>query len=448
MISAILQENPWMVPTFLAFGLVFGCSMLHIARRSGLSRPLAVLLGWAFAGEIVATLYPIHASADASGACWINRDPFTPLLTQQGVMNMAMYVPLAFLAVALFRRPALITASCVALSATTEMAQAVIPHVGRSCTSEDLVANSLGAGLGAVAAVLVAGKKNFGSERHGILNRKDFSRGAGVVFGSATVVLVIGSLAVTPVLTEVSELTQASSEQQERARALVKKIYGSGSEISSIQHMKGGGGQPGQTLVTLEDGFLNFAESESFVTGSTLAKSLPGVKNRQVETDGDAIRQAESFVRSRFPWALTGSRPMVDPTAPGTGQRTVGWRKRVQGVLMPMRMDVVVEPSGCVSAFTGRNESGPTVPPPHSITLAQAEKIAAKSVPTGKFENSELLVQKNKDGDWETRWAVNYGLPPRELGPEEVPAGRQGASVMIHAGTGKILNVDYGDAVD
>lgn len=447
MISAILRGNPWLIPAFLVVGLLLSGLMFYVARRRGLSRPLSVLFGWAVAGELVATLYPSHASATASGTCWINRDPFTPLLTQQGLMNVALYVPLAFLAVALFRRPAILTACCVLLSAGTEFAQAVTPHVGRSCTSEDLVANSLGAVLGAAIAAIVHRRKEGRGEPSRILNKQDFSMSAKILIGGGIAMLVVGTAAVTPVLTEVSELTQASSGQEEKAREVVRKVYGNKARISSIQHMKGSGGQVDQTLVTLEDGFLNFTDTEDFVTGSTLAKSLPGIKNQQVKTDSDATRQATAFVRSRFPWALEGSQPMVDPTAPGTGQKTVGWRQRIEGVLMPMRMDVVVEPNGRISAFTGRNETGPAMPPSRKLTAAQARKIAVERVPAGEYDSSEVLVQKNKQGRWETRWAVNMTLPPAEASPEEVPVGEQGASVMIHANTGKVLEVNYGEIV-
>ncbi|MDQ0986172.1 putative small secreted protein [Streptomyces sp. V2I9] len=360
-------------------------------------------------------------------------------------MNIAMYIPLAFFAVALFRRPALISASCIVLSAATELTQAVTPHIGRSCTSEDLVANSLGAVIGAAVAALVHKGRGSDDARFKIFNKQDFSRAAVTLLGGAVVALIIGSIAVTTVLTEVSELTQASSTQQEKARKMVNEIYGERAKISSIQHMKGEGGQADQTLVTLEDGFLNFTESGNFVTGSTLAKSLPGVENQRLKSDDDAIQQAESFVRGRFPWALAGSQPMVDPTAPGTGQKTVGWRKRVEGVLMPMRMDVVVEPDGRISAFTGRNEPGPATPPAHVLTAAQARKIATEKVPSGKFDSSEILVQKNEAGGWETRWAVNFMLPPVESTAEEVPVGQQVASVMIHANTGTVIDVNYGE---
>ena len=112
---------------------------------------------------------------------------------------------------------------------------------------------------------------------------------------------------------------------------------------------------------------------------------------------------------------------------------------------MPMRMDVVVEPNGRISAFTGRNEQGPSVPPSHSLTAPQAQKIAAGSVPEGKYDGAEILVQKNTQGKWETRWAVNFTLPPAEASEEEVPV-QQVASVLIHAETGKVIEVNYGDS--
>ncbi len=360
-------------------------------------------------------------------------------------MNIAMYAPITFLAVMLFRRPALLTVSLLLVSASTELAQAIIPHMGRSCASEDFAANSLGAVLGTLAAVLVSKKRHPENAKTMALRNRDHSLAVKVSLVGAFSVLVIGNLSVTTLLTEVYEMSQVNSSQEKKAKEMVRKVYGNESRISSIQYVKGETALPGQTLITLEDGFLSFTDEEDFITGSTMANTLPGIKKQPVKSDEDATRQAKSFVSSRFPWALMGSEPMVDPTVPGTGQKTVAWRQRVEGVLMPMRMDVVVEPDGRISSFTGRNEAGPKSPPEHKMTAAQAKKIAAESVPAGTYESSELLAQKNKEGSWETRWVVNLAMPSEEeSSPENVSAGEQGASIVIHANTGRVIEVDYG----
>lgn len=71
------------------------------------------------------------------------------------------------------------------------------------------------------------------------------------------------------------------------------------------------------------------------------------------------------------------------PTLPGTGLFTVARRLWKQDVLMPMRMDVVVEPDGRISAFTGRDEEAPAVLPARRITPQEARSAARSRVPQG-----------------------------------------------------------------
>ncbi|MFJ7592239.1 VanZ family protein [Streptomyces sp. NPDC097617] len=409
---------------------------LWLVRVRGLPKVPAVLFGWAVAGALSATLYPSHTGASASGICTIGRDVFTPLLAQQGIMNVALFVPAAFFSVLVFRRPAVSVASGVLLSAGIESVQALTSSIGRSCTSEDLIANSLGTAIGVALALALRGMRS-------ALGKADLVQGLRILGVGAVVLLAFGAVAITPVLSEVTELTRATSAQQEVARRTVRDVWGPDARISSIQYMKGEGAAAGQTLVTLEDGFLNFTDGAVNITGSRQAKSLPGVTAKPVRTKEEAVAQAAVFVQARFPWALKDSTTMVDPTTADSGQQTVGWRQRVDGVLMPMRMDVVVDPDGRISAFTGRNELGPAAPPAHRVTAEEARRTAEAQVSAGSFAGSEILVQKNAQGDWETRWLISFTLPRPEGTPapagEDVPVNDQGTTVAINALTGKVI---------
>ncbi|MFH0245813.1 hypothetical protein ACGRHY_26130 [Streptomyces sp. HK10] len=127
MIRAIVQSHPWLIPTFCLLGLVLGTGLFLLARRHHLPRTHAVLLGLALAAEATATLYPMHPGAGAPQVCTLNRDLLTPLTGQQGLMNIVMFIPVAFFAATTFRRYALPLAGGILLSGTTELLQAVTP---------------------------------------------------------------------------------------------------------------------------------------------------------------------------------------------------------------------------------------------------------------------------------------------------------------------------------
>lgn len=431
MISAILNGNPWLIPAFITVGTCISVAMIYAARRWALQKGVAVLFGLTFAAELTATLYPSYTGAGSSGICTFNRDLFSPLVTQQGIMNVAMFAPLILLAAFLFRSPASALASGIALSGATELAQGLIPGIGRSCATEDFMANSLGSAVG--VAVALAARRivlNRQREMDRLLPEGDMKRGVRIAGIGGIAILSIGLMSLTPVAAEVSELTHASSSQQQEAERIVRHVLGDAPHISSVQRMSNTGGRGEQVLVTLDNGFINFMNGDEFITGSTNASSLPGIKNRKIKSDRDAIVQATVFVRTRFPWALKQSAVSVHPTVRGTGQRTVAWRQRVEGVLMPMRMDVVVEPNGRISAFTGRNEKAPSTPPPHKITAAQARSIGEENFGDGEFKSAELLVQRNNEGVWETRWGVNFTM-----------SGGVVRTVIIHANSGEILDL-------
>ncbi|MCB5170467.1 VanZ family protein [Streptomyces bambusae] len=453
MISAILNGNPWLLPSLLCIGLLLSTAILFLARRRSLSQLAAFAFGWALAGELVLTLYPVHSTV-SGGLCTVNRDALGPLTTQQGLLNVALFIPVACLGTLLFRRPAVVLAASALLSVGTELLQSTLPVLGRACTSEDLIANCLGALLGTMMGVLLslpprASRPDKAPGTSKVLSSQDFVQGGKILATGVAASLLVGALTVTPVLAEVTELTQATREQRRTAEALVRDVWGPQARVANVQYKAADPtvpGSQGQTMVTLRDGSLSFTDGARFISGSTFGKSGPGVPARSVRTAEQSIEQATAFVRPRFPWALAnGSKVTATPTAPGTGQFTVAWRERKQGALMPMRMDVVVEPDGRISAFTGRNEQGPAVLPPHRVTAQQARATAQDRVPQGRFTESELIVKKDPQGAWAMFWLIGFALPdppaptvPNGTTPE--PAEPQGIVIVVHADTRKVMD--------
>ncbi|MFD5426911.1 VanZ family protein [Streptomyces sp. NPDC127084] len=438
MIGAILNGNPWIVPAFLITGILASAAAVYLASRYERPKALSIFFGLSVSGEITATLYPSHIGVGASGVCTVNKDLLGPLATQQGLMNVALFIPVVFFATLLLRRPAVCLAGGVLLSGATELVQAVTAHIGRSCTSEDLVANSIGAVIGAFAAAVVGRLRPYnGLQPAG--QQADLTLGVKIGAAGGAVIFLVASLVVTPVVAG-SELVTAGSTDKETAERVVHQVFGSQSEITSVQTVAGQHGQPDQTLVSLKDGTLAFTAGAEFITGSTLATSLPGVTNKPLKRDADATTQATAFVRSRFPWALRGSKAVARPASAGSAQRIVAWRAYVDGVLMPMRMDVIVERDGRISSFTGRNESAPATPPAHPVTLEQARKAAERHLQgQSEFKEAQMLMQKNAQGVWETRWAVNFLLSSTEGNGGEAPAGPSPVTVLVNAKTGEVI---------
>jgi glycopeptide antibiotics resistance protein len=93
---------------------------------------------------------------DAFGSGWI-----------EFIANIAMFVPLGFLLTLLFRHHWYGVAIALALSALAEIAQIVIPS--RQPSLRDILANVLGASVGAALAwlIVVRGEKRRAEERAG-----------------------------------------------------------------------------------------------------------------------------------------------------------------------------------------------------------------------------------------------------------------------------------------
>ncbi len=158
---------PWPALTFAALTLGALVTYRPVARRMHWSRwatlgtqlSLAVVLtltlppgpgaqtgtpGVAGVGRCAASLSDAHLLAWALTAT-----------TDRGerVGNILMFVPLTFFAVLMSRRPAVVAAAGIGLSAAIEVTQSVM-HLGRECVGYDWVNNAIGAVLGVLAGML------------------------------------------------------------------------------------------------------------------------------------------------------------------------------------------------------------------------------------------------------------------------------------------------------
>ncbi|ASO22321.1 hypothetical protein FHR81_004326 [Actinoalloteichus hoggarensis] len=148
MISTFLVTYPWLTTTALMLLIVVG--PLAGAWLADRPRATRVLLGLSIAAVLVLTFAP--ASRELEIGCSVEWD--LPRLGAVELMaNVILFVPVVLLAGVLTRRPILMVAVASGASVLIELVQAFATVFGRSCSTNDWLANTLGALLGAVLAV-------------------------------------------------------------------------------------------------------------------------------------------------------------------------------------------------------------------------------------------------------------------------------------------------------
>jgi glycopeptide antibiotics resistance protein len=154
-ITTVLVEHPWITTVGLAAAVVLGPVVGHwLVGRPRLNRWLAVA---SLVPVAVLTLAPTRRYLDVGCAAeWS-----VPTLGAVELMaNVVLFVPPVLLFGTAIGRPLLVLVGASATSATIELLQALVPALGRSCSTNDWLANTLGSLLGAglAAAALAASR--------------------------------------------------------------------------------------------------------------------------------------------------------------------------------------------------------------------------------------------------------------------------------------------------
>lgn len=148
MLSTILVEHPWLTTTGLLVLLLAGpvVGALLVGRR----RTTQVLL--VVAVLVVAALTLAPTSRDMTTTCAVEWS-LPRLGAVETAANLILFAPITLLAGVLTRRPWLVAAVASVVSALIEASQALLPALGRSCSTNDWWFNTLGAVLGALLAL-------------------------------------------------------------------------------------------------------------------------------------------------------------------------------------------------------------------------------------------------------------------------------------------------------
>ncbi|MFQ6849713.1 VanZ family protein [Streptomyces sp. 35M1] len=391
---------------------------------------------WSYAGlaavlaaELSVTIF-FPSPGHVSGQCVLNRNYGEPFATEQGLLNLAMFVPIGFFGVLAVRRVLPVLLGGALLSVFTELCQALAPWVGRSCDSSDVQMNVLGAGVGTLAAwAAVRGT------RGELFSVRATLKPVAAIFGVGFLVCaVVWKVWITPLALDSTSLQIAGGDEKEQARQVLAAAFDDHFDIANVQLQSGQNDGSDVLLITLETGFaeLSWPDKEQ-LTVSLENSSKPGPGSFPVagsppapRSADDALLIAKRYAQERFPWGLEDSHvksfPVGDKAEFGW---MVSWRSRIDGVLMPMRLDVQINRAGRVSQLLTRHAEGPVTLPPRRVSEKQAIAIASEYARGANTATGNLLAIR-REGEWRAQWVV-----PISAGDDVYP-------VYIDAETGKV----------
>lgn len=148
-ITNLLIERPWLSPSALALLVILGPLVgQRVAPRPGAA---GLLAGLATLPVVVLTMLPTDRRAfERCEVAWT-----LPTVGRvELAANVVLFVAPALFAAVATRRPALTFLAASALTALIETVQALVPAIGRSCSTNDWLANSIGAAIGVLLALI------------------------------------------------------------------------------------------------------------------------------------------------------------------------------------------------------------------------------------------------------------------------------------------------------
>ncbi|MFJ8439241.1 VanZ family protein [Kitasatospora griseola] len=403
MIEASLSAAPALFPAFAVLGLILGFVSLRLARRRQWPPVAAVLLGLSLAGEIAATLTPTASGSWGSARCSIGSGVWDTAVTQQGLMNLAMYVPVAFFGVLTLRRPLTVLAGCGVLSAVTETCQTLL-GTGRSCDAADLVDNVLGALVGTVVAVgwlWLRRQKSLSGRRDALHSLGTAGTGFAAV---AVVVWLYVPLHDDPAGWGAGGAGPSTGDY-EAAQRIATQLFGPGTWVESFGLATDPKASPQPVFTVVTDRGRFQAE---WPAGRLLVSASTG---RQVEaepvTQDQILKAGADFAATWFSDLTPTASPTLTPT---DGAYLLSYRRHnSDNVLMPMRLDITVAASGRVTASSAHRDADPQLP--HPTVTAEAAEQRAVATQIGSRAATVSLVAKQIDGQWRPCWAVDLVKP-------------------------------------
>ncbi|MCE7081825.1 VanZ family protein [Streptomyces sp. ST2-7A] len=458
MLSAIFGGEEGFLVLLALPGLVT-LAGTHLLLRRRAARPLMWALWASCAVGILAVTLWSSGPVGGTGVCVVNRSLTEPFSDTQGRMNIAMFVPVGLFGTLATRRPGLVLISGVLFSAGIETAQAVLPFVARICETGDLIANATGLAIGTAAGTVVTLLRRRPASPS-VLRARHVTIGA---LGTAAVLAGVWVVGITPwVLDRVNHHVPALPADHEQRAAISEELTGAfgdpgpAGEGNEELEAEFSPDTPGTGRITARFGTglaeLSWPDRDRltvflvpFDPGFDPADPeavhgfpVPGAEG-PVSTAGEAIAVAVAYAERFHPGLVRGVEPTADPVGADAGSGwLVRWRHHTEdGLLLPTRLDLRIEPSGVLADLWLDRTTVPD-PPPVRLTEIEAWEVLDKHL-SPRVEDADtadaVLVaerpEDNPDGDeWRAHWLLLM-----TVGDETIHG-------VVDAGTGAPVRVD------
>ncbi|MER6059359.1 MULTISPECIES: VanZ family protein [Streptomyces] len=407
MLITIFGDKPGFILANCLSALVALLVAAKVAKHKQAKAPWAIgILCALVVIELSVTLLLPGAGA-ADGICYLNRRPAGIFMTSQGLMNIAMFAPIGFFAVAATRSPLISLAGGATLSIATEFAQATI--FGRNCDSNDFAANSIGAliGVGLFCAVSAL------SRHRSHLWKSGMKPAAVLVVATAVAAGVAINTVITPIALDDSSMQISSPAQERAARDAMRRAFDEHVDIDKVTLSPGANGAQDQLIISFPNGlaqlswpvrneFSALLEPESNPGEYSFALDPPASPPKR---DRGAQEIATKYAEDRYPKQLKGATAKTFPVGEEAEFGWItSWRTIQDGVLMPKRLDVQVNRAGRISQLVVREFSEDCEIPRNRIDKEAAMNTVEKELGIRPDAASEHLLKK--DGKYQPVWVV------------------------------------------
>nr|WP_240150533.1 VanZ family protein [Streptomyces sp. SID7805] len=393
-----------------------------MAKAKGGSVVLSPLFAVALAGVLTVTLLPGGGGSGQVGICDVGL-PLQDLLSSESArLNVLLFIPASFLAVLLFRRPILALSGSLILTCGVELIQAWA-DIGRACSYDDIKANTLGGFLGVFFGTAFLWLR----KRRSPFTRTDTLWGvcAGVV--GSLILAASFAFAVEPVHSEEQSQHRRQALQDDLAQdawlqQTVGELYGKGTIITQSASLKLKNGHRRLEAETAkgdvvarwpERRLVRFALKGSTSGGGALTEA-------EIESIGDR------FAKKWFPDEVAGAKATHRAVHGSHGPHVLVYRRYVDGVMMPMRLDLTVSPAGQITAMSANSTQDPKLPKV-TVTRTGAKELAGRTAEGATAVPANLLAQRVNHA-WRPVWMVSI-MREAEQTPE--------STIFIDAVTGK-----------
>ncbi|QZY20235.1 VanZ family protein [Streptomyces decoyicus] len=357
---------------------------------------------------LTVTLTPGDGGSGQAGICDVGL-PLQGLLSSESArLNVMLLIPASFFAVLLFRRPFLVLAGTLMATGGIELLQSWT-DLGRSCSYDDIKANAFGGFLGVILGVVVLWTRR----RRPPFTKTDAVWGicSGVVGGailSATFAFIVNPVHSEAKAQHRREAAGDDLAQDAWLQNAVASLYGKGTLITQSTSVKLNNGHWRLTAETAK------GSVDVLWPDRKLARFTPKGRARGTGTlSEDELRSVgDRFAKKWLPDDVAGAKVTHRTVDGSRGPHILVYRRYVDGVMMPMRLDLTVSPTGRITGMAAQSTPDPKLPKA-VVTWASATKLAERTAGGATAVPVKLLAQRVNRA-WRPVWMVSIVRGPKK----------------------------------